>query len=60
MTRVTASTIVVISGPAIRAGSTLIRLAKIGRMPPTIFAKITVKIKEIQTVTDTLKSIFSK
>lgn len=41
--KATASTIVVISGPAIIAGSSLSFLAIIGREPPTILANTTTK-----------------
>lgn len=51
---------VVISGLAIIAGSILNIFAIIGRIPPAIFANITVKNKVMHTVTDINKSVFPK
>src|SRR5690606_2630496 len=48
-----ASTMVVINGPAIMAGSSFSFLASNGKVPPTILAVITVTI----VVTDTVKAI---
>lgn len=48
-----ASTIVVINGPAIMAGSIFNFLAIIGNMPPTILAITTVINKVMDTVKDT-------
>ena len=55
----TASTIVVISGPAIIAGSNLIFFAIMGNTPPTTFANTTIKNKVKQTVIETNKSVLS-
>ena len=55
-----ASTIVVISGLAIIAGSTLSFLAIIGSIPPIIFAIITVKNTVKHTVMDRSSSVFSR
>ena len=51
----TVSTTVVRSGDAISAGSNFNFLAKIGKIPPSCFAKITVTIN----VNDTVNAIFA-
>ncbi len=55
-----ASTMVVIIGLAIIAGSSFIFLAAIGSIPPIILANITVKNKVTQTVIATFIPTLSK
>ena len=55
----TASTIVVIRGLAMIAGSALSFFAMIGRSPPNSFAIMTTKNRVMQTVKDINKSVFS-
>lgn len=54
MVRVNASKMVLISGPAIMAGSNRIFLATIGSIPPTILAKTTVH-KRLKQTTKAIK-----
>lgn len=56
---VNASTIVVINGPAIIVGSNFSFLATKGRIPPTIFANITVAATVMETVKETAKPTLS-
>ena len=60
MTSAKVSTTVVISGPAIIAGSILSLFASSGNTPPMTFASITISSILIQTVSDTFSDIFSK
>src|SRR5699024_10756646 len=55
-----ASTIVVISGPAIIAGSSLAFLASIGNIPPITLAKVIVHIRVNETNIETGSPTLSK
>lgn len=55
-----ASTMVVRSGLAIMAGSSLNVFARMGSAPPIIFASIMVKNRVMHTVNDTYKSVCSR